>query len=107
MTNPNETDRSATSKALTREKTQTKSVQWLGQDCGTRAQANLDDCSQSLKFGFQLRSLNLWGKRVNLLRDDRRLPFVYIIFLVFMGVGREVQGGPRFHPAFWNLIFSY
>jgi len=32
------------------------------------------------------------GKRVNSLRDERGLLYVYIIILVCMGVGRGVQG---------------
>ena len=38
-------------------------------------------------------SPGLWGKRVNLLRDESVLPYVYTITLVCIGVGRAVQAG--------------
>jgi len=47
--------------------------------------------SRSLKFGFPLQSPGLWGKRVNLLRDERGLSYVYIIILVCMVVGKGIQ----------------
>ena len=58
--------------------------------------------SRNLKFGFRWQSPGLWCKRVNFLRDERGLLYVYIIILVCMGVGRGVQGdlGPT---GFWNL----
>jgi len=45
---------------------------------------------RSLKSGFQLHSLTLWGERVNLLRDEHGLPYVHIIIFVWMGVWRGV-----------------
>jgi len=48
--------------------------------------------SRSLKFRFRLHSPGLWGKRVNLLRDERGLPYVYIVILFGMGVGKGAQG---------------
>jgi len=48
--------------------------------------------SRSLKFGFPFHSPGLWGKRVNLLRDERGLPYVYIVILVYTGMGRGGQG---------------
>jgi len=74
----------------------------LGQDSGARA--HLDVCSW--KFGLRLHSTRLWGKRVNLLQDERGLPFVHIFFVI-MGVGSGVHGRPLFPPGFLKLIFSY
>jgi len=47
---------------------------------------------QSLKFGFRLHSPGFWGKRVNLMRNERGLQYLYIIILVCMSDGRGVKG---------------
>jgi len=46
-----------------------------------------------LKFGFRLHSPSLWGKRVNLLRDERGLPLCAIHnILVCMVVRKGAHG---------------
>jgi len=78
MTKPNEIDRSATSKTITRANTQTESAHFgSGGGCGAPAQAILDDCrcnlSQKLlhgraeagNLGSGLTALVCGGKRVN------------------------------------------
>ena len=78
----------------------------MGCRVGVRAQAPLDNCSWArsqklllLRDGAETWAWSLcsgytaqvWGKRDNLLRVERGLPYVYIIILVCMGVGRGVQ----------------
>ena len=63
--------------------------------CGVGARSHRETFtwwSRNLKFGFRLQSPGLWGKRVNLLRDERCLPYVHIIILVCLGVGRGRKG---------------
>ena len=47
---------------------------------------------RNLKFGFRLQSSGLRGKRVNLLQDERGLPYVCIILPSFTWVSED---GPR------------